>query len=79
MTDRLKVRYKCISEPTKVLWDKSGRYYIKDMNVSTGIDDDVAADYLEGMQKTTGAESTVKCRIGILQSCGIKQGGRSFT
>ena len=45
MTDRLKVRYKRISEPTKVLWDKSIRY-IKDIDVRD-VDDDVAADYLE--------------------------------
>ena len=64
MTDRLKVRYKRISEPTKILWDKSIRY-IKDMDVSE-VDDDVAADYLE-FAENNWSESTVKCRIGILK------------
>ena len=75
MTDRLKVRYKRISEPTKVLWDKSVRY-IKDMNVSE-VDDDVAADYLE-YAENNWSESTVKCRIGILKGLWNKAGRKKL-
>jgi integrase len=75
MTDRLKVRYKRISKPTKVLWDKSVRY-IKDMEVSK-VDDDVAANYLE-FAENNWSESTVKCRIGILKGLWNKAGRKKL-
>ena len=75
MTDRLKVRYKRISDPTKILWDKSIRY-IKNMDVSA-VDDDVAADYLE-FAENNWSESTVKCRIGILKGLWNKAGRKKL-
>ena len=64
LTDRLKVRYKRITDTTKVIWDKSIRP-IKHLDVAA-VDDDVAADYLEHAENNW-SESTVKCRIGILK------------
>ena len=45
MTDRLKVRYKNISDNTKKIWDKSIRWIDK-TNVAD-VDDDLAAEWLE--------------------------------
>ena len=64
MTDRLKVRYKNISDNTKKIWDKSIKWIDK-TNVAD-VDDDLAAEWLERAETAWG-ESTVKARVGFLK------------